>query len=652
MAVNVHLHGEVDGNLPNYYRYSVASIVLVGYRWIMTKKEKSDVKKSCDACSDAIDYLADLAIGMFGQKKQVQKVTRALAQMEQDPENKFPEGWFLSQMNAYVVTEVFSEEKHIKAIKREIIEENNPKNLLMLDTWQENPMRWAPFVIEEKLGDDFFTIFDFENEGEELLYSPALTKLQREEHSRDKRYIVLRIFTGECWITYGPYHYYQFGISELIQWASLLDKAMFENNSYSQFVKKHFLDFFLIDDIMMIPSIGHRNELMHHCIRIFENVEIDESALPGSWERTEAGSHLVKLEYKGISEAEMARITVPAKDLASFHKTLDAYWDPQTMRFPTLYIDKEMHTLMLDSMAPSGYDLLYRLVKTSHPTFDPSKKMILPEWDFDVSMDTLFRTHSHLSTPWQAFTKPFEGKTSAKDDNSEGMDMSGINEALSALQDAFNNGTSVDKDKIAEKSGLSVDTIESLQESLSSLLAKQVPAIEIPIVDLEYELDIPEPPPAQKRLFRNSLYDSALFNVHDDDAVEDMFEVMTGGKFNDDLDEVGIIGIVSELFEEAFAPADITIMNSFFHLLLERGEQWIPVRSYAVMVYKWFGNTILPSLGVDYDGFMEEFSTFVVRKLCSHAMCEVQERPSKEDRARGTYLVRGTICFQDFIERS
>ena len=76
MAVNVHLHGEVDGNLPNYCRYSVASIVLVEYRWSMTKKEKNEVKKSCDACSDAIDYLADLAIDKFGRKKQVQKVIK------------------------------------------------------------------------------------------------------------------------------------------------------------------------------------------------------------------------------------------------------------------------------------------------------------------------------------------------------------------------------------------------------------------------------------------------------------------------------------------------------------------------------------------------------------------------------------------------
>ena len=621
----------------------------------MVKKERLALKAESEKWFDVSAELFSFAREALKQKKSVEKMIQTLVRREKDPDNAYPEGWFFHMVESFVFGEAFTDSATIKKLRRTASEQGERKIQEILDIFLTHPMRWGPFEVEEQLGEDLFTIYDYETETTETLYSPAITGLLRSPENRRKLHVVLRCFTGSCWITYGAFHSFSLTGFDMMQWATLLDRLVFETKGFTALVQRHFLDFFSIDEITMNPVVMHRGERLCQCIRIFEETEFDGSLLVGTWHMSTSGEQLIKCGFAGITDRERKAVVVPKQVLNRFNKTTNDYWDSEGMRFPTIYYHSKERTLVLSSFTASGYDMLYRLVKASQVGFDPNGTGGVPSWQITSSLDMHIRQQPHITTPWQRYIDPFmESQNEEEEDDlldEEGpFDRGAFNTALQVIQESYNNGKPINAEEIARKSGLSLETVNALIDNFSAMMKKNVLHIEIPEKDSPFLLAVEEPSPHKKRLFKTSLFESDLFEVHDDQSLRDTFGVLTAEKYAKLVETEGLLGVVSDLFTDAFEDFDTTVMNSLFFLFSLYGETWTPVRSYAVTIIKWFGQVLLSPSNDDYEAFIAFFSNFVLRSLCTHALCEPQDRPTKEQRATGDYTIRATIFFEDFID--
>ena len=130
-----------------------------------------------------------------------------------------------------------------------------------------------------------------------------------------------------------------------------------------------------------------------------------------------------------------------------------------------------------------------------------------------------------------------------------------------------------------------------------------------------------------------------------------MFKTMTANSYQREVERLSVAGHIEHLFEEAFGYDEgITIMNTIFFILLHRGSEYLPVRSYAWEIMKLFGHLLLPELGITAEEFITKFSRFTLKKLCTNAICEVASRPSAEEVRQGTYGIRRTVFLEVLLE--
>jgi hypothetical protein len=615
----------------------------------MKKKELAELQKSCTEITAHSEELMDYVVEVADYPSKMNRTLEQLEKLASDPPQGFTEQWYESMMDTFMFSSTFASPDRIFKILRQAYAEGNVPIVRICTLWEDHPVRLSPFSLIEAQGNDLFRIWDYEDDTEQLLYSPSLSQMQRNLGSvgKHKLYQVLRTYTGLCWMAFGEYHYWDLTIDDLDQWAYLLDSKTYEEQGFTAVVVKHFLDFFLIDQVMNIPEVYHRGEKLEHCVRIIEDVRFDPEKLLGTWEITRRGKSLIRLSYEGITPAERARVRIQRQTLEKFHKDKETYWEDQSMRFPTVYYHAKQRVLVIEAQTASGYDLAWRLVRASTPNFDDNRKYVEPSWAYSSSLDTIIHQNPRIRTPWETYVKPFENKQKATQQSTDEMER--FNSVLREIQDAHNNGTSFDAQKLAKQTGLSTEAIASIEKSLSSIMQKHQLVTEIPEADKHYLLDIAEPSPALKRFYRHTLLVSELFTVNGSEQVKQQFDVLTGQRYHDMLAQVPPEIIITDLFASPFEDYDTTVMNTTFHLLLATGEQWTPARTYAVTLIKWFGHVILPSLRVDYDEFIDLFCEFLVRKLCSHALCEVQSRPSKENRSQGNFLIRGTELLRTLI---
>ena len=160
----------------------------------------------------------------------------------------------------------------------------------------------------------------------------------------------------------------------------------------------------------------------------------------------------------------------------------------------------------------------------------------------------------------------------------------------------------------------------------------------------------PIPPPAIRRKFSYPLNDKEVFLIYDSVIEYHLFLSLAGESKSESVGADDLVFHIEDLFLDTFDDLGFDIMNYFFYMLTHIGDVWHSVRSYGFEILKLYHQVIFPDLETDSAGFIELFSQFVYRKLCTNALCEVQKRPSREDRKNGTFSVKRTPFFDDFFE--
>lgn len=620
----------------------------------MNAQEKQFLRVTCQRFSDNLDFLKPITETYLTKHPQTARIIKSLYESEVEEGNRYPATWFLHQAEAFLFASTFGSRRSITAIRDNDDYDIDRGDREILETWYEQPMRWGVFQIEEFLDDDFFSIYEDGLEDIITLYSPALETLQKSSASRDATYVALLFFNGRCWQTHGPLHYYaSLDLEDIWTYCRLLDADAYTKRGINGTIQKHFIRFFQIDEISNLKNIAHRGEILQQLWSQMVFPGFDSSRLLGKWKTKRSGNRYLELSYDGISEKDIETVNLDEIHYPLYLKDKKSYWEADSSRFPTFYFDDETQILGLSALTYSGYDLLFQILRASFGSVDELLRH--PHWVMDITLASVIQKSEDMNAPWIEMQSHFTHTQKAISPSPEGggtmPDMDTLNKLFGELMEAHNEGKTFNRKRASKTYGMSEQAIESLEQQLKQMFAKYDKGFAVPTEEQRWSIDYPVPPPAKRRYFVEELdTDNSPFSVVEDAQSEQTFNALTGNSLTRELEREGISGHISSLFEEAFGwDAGMTIMNSFFMILVHTGNDLIPVRSFAWEILKLFGHILLEQLDVTDQEFITRFSRFVLKKMCTNAICEITERPSTEDLLRGTYLIRSTVFFREFL---
>ncbi len=586
-----------------------------------------EIKELCRTFSKGFDEAEKLIMDWGRNNKDLKKTLGDI--MALDNNARYPQGYGSMSTGNFLVSLILTDPNAIKRLsaKHEAVLTSTAKQVLLF--WQEKPAFWCYFSIKEKLEDDFLTIVDLLTGEEHLLYSKGITGMQKSSESRGKHYLCLMLGNGECLQTAGILRYNALPVSDFVFYCALFEPEA----SLDEVINTHYSKFFLLDEISTLPTVMHRGNQVLYTWQPFTLDSFDLASLGGEWTIEERGT----LTSYSLEEPEQSMKEVPNGELL--------FTDFPAMSF-TLYRDTSTGAMAINTTALASYTIIASLLRRSYP------ELVLPDQpEVAISMG-LFMLLSRMDVdlPWstfKTFTDPQE-KTKAP----ESPEMEKMNKLLQAYMQAQNSGKSFDAKAFSKQSGLALDIVDGLIESLQNTFAKNMPSYEVPPADKGFELTgWPVPPPVTRRLFSDSIGDSTLFEFDEGPNTLAAFEALTGGLYKQEIFLEGVLDFIEDLFIEICDDYDLVCMleNSFFWILFYKGREWLPVRSYAIEMLKLFPSPLI-SAYPDAELFIEAFSVFTKKLLCTRGVCSLKARPKAEEIKRGTYLIKGSDAFYHLVE--
>jgi hypothetical protein len=586
-----------------------------------------------------------------------------LKKRENDPGDKYPESWHdmmaSSRAISYTLTRKELIQKFLNSHRHKITDDA----IEMLKQLMDNPMRWTAFRVDEKLDKNLFRITDVLDKEKLLppLYSRGVSDLVRSSTSEDNLYITLLSDNGYSLQATGLIHRYLSVTEDDLHFlCTVLDKDLYENRGLSGVINKHFLNFFVLDEIAEIPPIMFRGMPSRIIWRELHLEDIGRVLLPGTWDIEETTEGVLRFEFLGPDEKLTALEPMAWQDP-------EKPWEMSGL-FPSyLYLYPSENTACIHASSLQDYAILHQVLSCRFNLDKNLQKNLQKSMEKGARSLPFFRISSQVWTmvsqipdivlPWDWYTEQFEEDEREDEEEDEKSEfskdsplMASLNTLISEVMVANNSDTEVDIPKRCEELGLDLSTAESILEQLEGMTKKMMPDLELTDDDRAWEIpNLTVPPPSIRREFSKPLYDSTLFRTTETPHCYELFASLAGEKNAAKTEPGDMEEYITSLFEDAFDRMGLTIMNSLFYMLVEQGDRWTSVRSFGIEILKLFYQVLLPALKVDRETFLSQFSRFVLMSLCSNGLLELSERPKGEARTRGTYRIRPSVFFRCFI---
>jgi len=584
----------------------------------------TDMKKVCKTYNSGFNEIEQHIMDWGRNNKGLQKNIKAL--MSLNTNARYPAGYGGMSTGNYLLSLILTDPKAIRKLSgmHDAVLSASAKQILSF--WGENPGFWCYFSIKERLEDDFLTIVDLITGLEHLLYSPGICDMQKKDKSRDMHYLCMLLGNEECLQTVGILRFNSLSVSDFQFYCGLFESE----GSLVDTINKHYREFFLLDEISTLPIVMHRNTLVLYTWQEFTLEAFDIALLGGEWTIKEKGSQTSYF----LQEPDASMMDVPYGELLES--------DFPAMSF-TLYRDTKTGSMAISTTALASYSIIAALVQRSYPALIVPKK---PKVAISMALYSLL-DRMDLDLPWSKFKAIMDVEKEPKAKGSESEEMTQINKLLQEYMKAQNTGKPFDAGAYSKKSGMDLDMVEDILESLQKTYAKNMPTYEVSDEDKHYELSSwPVPPPTTRRLFSDSLVHSDIFEFDEGPTTLAAFEALTGGPYKDDIYARGLLEFIEILFVEAFDDYRFVCMleNTFFWILFYKGRTWLPVRSYAIEMLKLFPYPITQAYP-DAEDFIEAFSTFTKKILATRGICSLSARPKAAEVKKGTYAIKGSGAF-------
>ncbi|HKM05493.1 MAG TPA: hypothetical protein VJ869_00765 [Sphaerochaeta sp.] len=571
-----------------------------------------EIKKTCDLFMKAYESYDDFILDWVESKATIKKTVNAI--FAKSNEVKMPQEYWEAQASLYVDGHMLTDPKVIRKMRNAVgaFVPEEVKNALSF--WTDNPGFWCFWVIKETLEDDFFIIEDLHTRQTHLMHSPDSTYLQTDKYSRNKHYLCLMLPNGLCLQTIGIPLFNSLSASEMQFFFSLFSPGL----ELGPAINKNFLKLLDLQDISDVPLFVEGNSELKQTWQPFKLKSFSLSDLKGTWESKKLGNlQLFSFMYEDTSYASLPNFSV----LETEQNILTVY----------LVRDNKSGEMALFTSTDASYTLFAALLMRSIPELTLPKK---PSVSISFSLYRLL-TKGNYPLPWKKF-KPIL----VSQGDSEGKEVSMPKMTPERMQELMA--------LIGEDQKIDIRTIlPSIETEDSTYLSEY----QVNPADKGYELfGWPKPPKQIQSLFISPLNDSEVFEVVEDSASLEMFNTLTNGSYAKEIGDEGLASFITTLFVDNFPRSiNLELMNSFIWLLLYKGKESLPARSYAIELLKMH-SLALTNIYFEKEEFLQDFTTFIRKILCTRGICSLSRRPTRDEVAKGTYTIRGTGAFYNLVK--
>jgi len=581
------------------------------------------IQETCKTFNKGFDDLATNFMTWGSKQPRLKKSIDKLLSL--DHSGLYPSGYGDTTAGNYITAQMLVDPNSMQKLlnRKDIYFTEKARQVLTF--WKEQPGFWCFFAIKEKLEDNFLTIVDLASGNEHLLYSPGLVSMQKASSTRNKHYLCLLLPNGECLQTAGILRHYSLSILDLMFYCSL-----FETEADLQTViTNHYSDFFELDTISTIPEMKHGDYDFTYTWTEFTLEKFDIKGLGGTW----TVKHVDSQTSYTLEEPDASMMDVPDGDLLESD-------------FPimgaTIYRDEQTGTMALSTKFEVSYRIFADLLERAYPELE------LEEYaDIAIAMALyIYLIRTDLTLPWDTFKKVCEAED--EEDQEESQEVTTL---LQMYMETLNAGKVFDAQAYSKQSGMDLEEVQEIAGKLQNVYAKNMPSYEVKAEDKPFELSgWSVPPPRIRGRFHEDLEEAKLFDYDDGEETLKRFSALVGEAHYDDIDTFGLIDYNEGMFLSNFdTTIAYTVMNTFFCILFYKGRQAVPVRSYAIEILKLFPYPITKIFPED-TLFIEVFSKFTKKTLCSQGICSLSKRPSSEEVLKGTYTIKGSDAFYSFVK--
>ena len=633
----------------------------------------TELKKLCTTFSRGFESIKQLAWDLGHSNKTTKKIMLEILKSGPDQiamENEI-QGSFL-----YMLSEVFQDPKAMKQLRLKHEAELIPAGLAVLTFWEKNPAFWCFFTVKEHLNGDFYQIVDHLTGEEHILHSKGISTFQKLTDAEGLRFLCLMQPNGGCLQTVGMIKYYRILVSDFLFYCSLFKPE----EGLQAIIHKHFIKFFTLDVIAILPPFKRDNYDMLFIWQPFTLPDFDIAELGGAWFSSSLGSR--------------QRFTVNIIDTSMLGlPNLKVFETAPSAMAGAIIRDNATDEMALFTNTEVAYAFFSALLNRSYPKLKLPKK---PLFLISGALQHVL-TKVSLPVPWKEFEDIIEYREpqdkveknskeeweKLREEYKKAMEDLGPDnpemELMMLYIDAQISGKPMDTDKICKATGLDRDYVENLfgrfdnfsdeealdafddaldddygdEEDSEDMVPDDYAFYIISDEDKVYEMDgWPVLEDAYGDTLYHTLSDSEIFvvTISKMEEAHRQFLQLVSEDYALEIERYGMLASIDRLFTNSFdEELAQPLMNAFFWIFLHKGKDWVPVRSYAIEILKWIPSDILPFY-VDHETFIEAFSKFVKRLLCTRGVCSLAKRPSAEDTKKGTYAIKGTDAFFSLLQ--
>ncbi|MDY0289193.1 MAG: hypothetical protein RBR15_10250 [Sphaerochaeta sp.] len=570
-----------------------------------------EIKKTCDLFIKAYHSYNDFVLDWVESKATVKKTVHAI--VSQAVASDLPKDYWIAQASLYTDAQMLTDAKAIRKIHREVEGFVPDKEREALSFWADNPGFWCYYALVETLGDDFYSIEDLLSGDTHLMHSENMKYMQVDILSKDKHYLSLLLPNGSCLQTIGATKFFSLPVSDLQFYFSLFSP----NLDLGSAINRHFLKLIELEAISAMPLFFEQGIEMKQTWQPFKLKRFDIRNLGSNW------------DAKTVGRQQIFWFKHEQANNESLHTANNLGINSGVLKV-SLVRDTISGEMGIFTSTDTSYLLFSRLLNRSYP------ELALPqEPAVSISLGlSMLLADGDYPLPWKKFIPVIDAMDEYMDANT----------VIQKMQPEY-------EDDFMELLG-SNRSVE-IQDALSLMESSPEEVVAVYTVDPEDEIfelfDWPKPPKQIQDLFDSPLDDSALFEVMDDSNSRALFNTLTNGSYAQAIEDEGLAVFITSLFDDKF-PEEISrsLMNAFIWILFHKGRSWVPARSYAIEVLKM---QPYPLTDIYYknDAFLQDFTNFIKRILCTRGICSLAKRPSSEEVKAGTFAIQGTDAFYSLI---
>ncbi|MDY0290667.1 MAG: hypothetical protein RBR15_17740 [Sphaerochaeta sp.] len=622
-----------------------------------------EIEKRCSTFLKGFDSIKQYALDWSNGNKAILKGMKEIWGSGPD---KIAMDYEIQNGFLYMIAEVYQSPKILKLLRKKHEAALTPEGRQVLLFWEKNPAFWCYFTVKEHITGNFFLIVDQMSGEEHLLNSKGIATMQTWKNEKELSFLCIMQPNGQCLQTVGIIKYYRVPVSDFLFYCTLFKPE----EGLQAILSKHFIKFFTLDKIADIPQAKNDIYDTGFIWQPFTLPQFAIEELGGRWYCHNMGSQQ-RCSLTGVTESMLDLPNISVYETAPSAMAGAIIRDDATGEM-ALYTNTEVAYAFFSAMLNRSYPDL-QLPEKPEYSISGALQLLLEAIDTPIPWkkyrdimsyrEPKEKVEAERKKEWERLREEYRSiKPKTEEDQF-------LKELAELFIEAQITGQPMDVEAVSKVTGLDREIVQGIWKKLDYF--DDVDEDEddewdeeeeedfffpdddeyvhyhytVPPEDKSFELtDLPLPDDLIGDFLQYTLSDSEIFVILLSKMQEAhrLFLQLVSEEYAADMNRFGMLRCIESLFARAFEKElAFPLMNTFIWILLHKGRDWVPVRSYAIEMLKWTPSDILPFFD-DQEDFIKAFSKFVKMVLAPCGLCTLSKRPTAPETTKGTYTIKGT----------